>query len=73
MQTTLDAIIGLENQSASIKNRATLHTFSNIRDVIDVSHKLNSNLALISFNFCEPFTKQIGISCPSFLRKFVLS
>ena len=44
MQTTSRAIIG-ENQSAAIKNRTILHTFSTIRDVIDVSHKLNSNLA----------------------------
>ena len=44
MQTTLDAIIG-ENQSAAIKNRTILPTFSTIQDVIDVLHKLNSNLA----------------------------
>ena len=41
---TLDAIIG-KNQSAAIKNRIILQTFSTIRDVIDVSHKLNSSLA----------------------------
>ena len=45
MQTTLDSIIGVENQSAAVKNRAILHTFSIIRDVIDVSRKLNNNLA----------------------------
>ena len=45
MQTTLDSIIGVENQSAAVKSRAILHTFSIIRDVIDVSHKLNNNLA----------------------------
>ena len=39
-----DAIIG-EKQSAAIKNITILHTFFTIRDVIDVSHKLNSNLA----------------------------
>ena len=44
MQTILDAIIG-ENQSAAIKRRAILHTFSTIRDVIEVSHNLNSSLA----------------------------
>ena len=44
MQTTLDAIID-ENQSAAIKNRTILRTFSTTRDVIDVSHNLNSNLA----------------------------
>ena len=56
MQTTLDAIIG-ENQSAAIKKGTMLHTFSTIRDVTDVSHKLNSNLAWISLNFREPFTE----------------
>ena len=44
MQTTLAAIID-ENQSAAIKNRTILRTFSTTRDVIDVSHNLNSNLA----------------------------
>ena len=43
MQTTLDAIIG-ENQSAAIKNRTILYTFCTIRDAIDVSQRLNSNL-----------------------------
>ena len=47
MQKTLDAITG-ENQSAAIK--IILHTFSTVRDVIDVSHKLNSNLARLVFN-----------------------
>ena len=56
MQKTLGAIIG-ENQSAAIKSRTILHTFSTNRDVTDVSYKLNRNLALISFSFCEPFTK----------------
>ena len=44
MRTTLDAIIG-ENQSAVIKSRMILQTFFTIRDVIDVSHNLNSSLA----------------------------
>ena len=44
IQKSLDAIIG-ENQSAAIKKKRILHTFSTIRDVIDVSHKLNSNLS----------------------------
>ena len=47
MQTTLHAIIG-ENQSAAIKNRTILHTFSTTRYVTDVSHNLNSNLAWTS-------------------------
>ena len=54
MQKTLDAIIG-ENQSVATKNRTLLHTFSTIRDVIDVPYK--SNLALISLNFRDIFTK----------------
>ena len=44
MKATLDAIIG-ENQSAAIESRMILHTFSTIREVIDVSHNLNSSLA----------------------------
>ena len=44
MQKTLDAIIG-ENQSAAIKNRTLLHTFSIFQDVTYVSHKLNGNVA----------------------------
>ena len=46
MQKILNAIIG-ENQSVATKNRTILHTFSTIREVIDVPY--NSNLALISF------------------------
>ena len=52
MQKSLDVIIG-ENQSVATKNRTILHTFSTIRDVIDVPDK--SNLALISLNFYEHF------------------
>ena len=44
MRATLDAIIG-EKQSAVIKSRMILQTFFTIRDVIDVSHNLNSSLA----------------------------
>ena len=54
MQKILVAIIG-ENQSVATKNRAILHTFSMIRDVIDVPYQ--SNLALISLNFRELFTE----------------
>ena len=54
MQKTLGAIIG-ENQSDAINTRAILLTFSTIRDVIDVSYKLNRDLALICLNFHEPF------------------
>ena len=44
MKTTLNAIIG-KKKSAAIKNETILHTLSTIRDVIDVLHKLSSNLA----------------------------
>ena len=44
MKTTL-SVISDENQSAAIKRRTILHTFPTIRDVIDVSHNLNSSLA----------------------------
>ena len=54
MQKILDAIIG-ENQSVTTKNRTILHTFSTIRDVIDVPCK--SDLALKSLNFRERFTE----------------
>ena len=45
MQKTLEAIIG-ENPSAAIKMRTVLQTISTIQDVIDVSYKLNTNVAL---------------------------
>ena len=45
MQKTLEAIIG-ENRSAAIKMRTVLQTISTIQDVIDVSYKLNTNVAL---------------------------
>ena len=45
-----------EKPIAAIKNRI-LYTFSTIRDVIDFSDKLNNNLALISLNFREPFSR----------------
>ena len=54
MHKILETII-CENQSIATKTRTILHTFSSIRDVIDVPYK--SNLALISLNFCELFTE----------------
>ena len=54
MQKNLNAIIG-EHQSVATKDRTILHTFSAIRDVIDVPYK--SNLALISLNFRDIFTE----------------
>ena len=72
MQKTLDAIIG-ENQSAVIKNRTMLHTFSTIRDIIDVSYKLKSNLALIYFNFVNLLQIRLGFHTFRTFRKFVLS
>ena len=58
MKTTLDAIIG-ENQSAAIESRMILHTFSTTREVIDVSHNLNSSLAWLSLNFRETLTRYV--------------
>ena len=49
MQKTLVAIIG-KNQSTAIKNRTILHTFSTVRDVADISHKLKSDPEAIFFS-----------------------
>ena len=49
MQKTLNAITS--------ENRTILHTVSTIRDVIDVSCKLGTNLALISLNVHKHFTE----------------
>ena len=56
MQITLDNIIR-ENQTAAIKNRTILHTLSTIRDIIDVSNKLNNNLSVISLDFLKAFDR----------------
>ena len=52
----LDTIIG-ENQSAAIKYRTILQTLSTIRDIIDVSNKLNKNLPVISLDFLKAFDR----------------
>ena len=54
MQKPIDAIID-ENQSVASKTRTILHTFSTIRDVLDVPYK--SSLAIIYLNFRELFTE----------------
>ena len=54
MQITIYNIIG-ENQTAVIKNRTILHTLSTIRDIVDVSNKLNNNLSVISLDFLKAF------------------
>ena len=56
MQQTLNNIIG-ENQTAAIKNRTILHTLSTIRDVIDISNRLNKNLSVISLDFLKAFDR----------------
>ena len=56
MQQTLDSIIG-ENQTVAIKNRTILHTLATIRDIIDVSNKLNKNLSVISLDFLKAFDR----------------
>ena len=52
MQKTLDKIIG-ENQTAAIKNRTILHTLSTMRDIVDLSNKLNKKLSLILLDFLK--------------------
>ena len=37
----------------AIKNRTTLHTFSTIRDIVDLSNKLNKKLSLITLDFLK--------------------
>ena len=54
MQKTLDKIIG-EKQTAALKNRTILHTLSTIRDIVDLSNKLNKKLSVISFDFLKAF------------------
>ena len=56
MQQTLDSIIG-ENQTAVIKNRTILHTLVTIRDIIDVSNKLNKYSSVISLDFLKAFDR----------------
>ena len=53
MQETLDKIIG-ENQTA-IENRTILHTLSTIRDIVDLSNKLNKKLSVVSLDFLKAF------------------
>ena len=74
MQKILNAIIG-ENQSVATKNRTILHTFSMIREVVDVPYK--SNLTLISFViFLQSrlgFMSLVNLLCHKFLLcKFIL-
>ena len=56
MQQTLNNIIG-ENQTAAIKNRTILHTLSTIRDIIDISNKLDKTLSVISLDFLKAFDR----------------
>ena len=41
----------------AIKNRTILHTLSTIRDIIDISNKLNKNLSVISLDFLKAFDR----------------
>ena len=61
MQKTLDRIIG-KNQTAEIKNRTILHILSTIRDMIDLSNKLNKKLSLISLDFLKAFERILASS-----------
>ena len=56
MQETLDKIIG-KNQTAAIKNRTILYTLSTIRDIVDLSNKLNEKLSVISLDFLKVFDR----------------
>ena len=56
MPQILNNIIG-ENQTAAIKNRTIFHTLSTVRDIIDVSNKLNKNLSVISLDFFKAFDR----------------
>ena len=56
MQQTLNNIKG-ENQTAAIKNRTILHTLSAIRDIIDISNKLDKTLSVISLDFFKAFDR----------------
>ena len=79
MQTTLDAIIG-KDQTVAIKNRTMLHIFFTIRDIINISHKLNSNSCLNIFEFSWIFyivdwdsMLFVSLFCNKFvIRKFIL-
>ena len=69
MQKSLDAIIG-ENKSTAIKKITILHTFSIIRDLIDLSNTLNKQLAVISLGFLKAFEKVNWDFIFSALHKF---
>ena len=56
MQKTLDKIID-QNQTAAIKNRTILHTLSTMRDIVDLSNKLNKKLSLILLDFLKAFDR----------------
>ena len=78
IQATLDAIIG-ENQSAAVEYNNITHSLHNWH-VTDVWHKLNSNLAWISFFFFLifhikdwDFTAFVSLFYHKFvIRKFIL-
>ena len=46
-----------KNQTAAIKNRTILHTLSTIRDIIDISNKLDKTLSVISLDFLKAFDR----------------
>ena len=47
----------MENQSAAIKDGKILYTLSTIRDITDVSNKLNKNVSVISLDFLKAFDR----------------
>ena len=56
MQKTLDKIMG-KSQTAASKNRTIFHTVSTIRDIVDLSNKLNKKLLVISLDFFKAFDR----------------
>ena len=60
----------MENQSAAIKDGKILYTLSTIRDIIDVSNKLNKNVSVISLDFLKAFDRVGWDFIFSTLQKF---
>ena len=48
-----------ENQSAVIKNRTVLQRLSIIRDIVDLSNKLNKNRSVIPLEFLKAFESRL--------------
>ena len=53
-----------------IKTRTILYTFSIIRDIVDVSNKLNKNLSVMPLDFLKVFDRTDWDFISSILQKF---